>query len=219
MKFSPRAIQVLRNFSTINEGLIFKTGSRIKTMSPSRSILAAARIDSDVETQFAIGELNQFLAALSLFEDPEIVIQPEALDIKGENGRMLYRLADPSVIYAPSEKEIRLPDPEVSFILKNDVLSRVMKAMGIVGAPTIAVAGDGEKIYVQTHDAKNSSKSTYRVEVGETDKVFKFIFLADNIKLLPGDYNISISSKGLSHFISEDVEYWIALEGESEYKG
>lgn len=220
MKFDARTIQILRNFSTINEGLIFKQGNRLKTISSTKSIMASAVIEPEIEATFAIGELGQFLSALSLFEEPELTVHDRTLDIRGGMERMTYVLADQSVILAPPEKDIRVPDPEVRFTLKNEVLSRVLKAMSIVSAPEIAVVGDGDKIYIETHDGKHSARSTYRAEVGETDKKFCLVFMAENLKLLPGDYEVAISSRGLSHFSSgEQLEYWIAIEAHSTYDG
>lgn len=219
MKFSARTAQVLRNFSTINQSIIFKPGNQIKTISLSKTIMARARIDSDIEKTFAIYDLPQFLSAVSLFEDPELELGDRSVNIGSGRERIRYTFSEPSLILAPPEKEIQLPTPEVEFTLRNDVLTRVQKALGIIGAPEIAVTGDGEKIYVEALNTKNSSESTYKVEVGETDKTFRLIFLAENIKLLPGDYEVAISSKGLSHFKGEDIEYWVAVEQHSTYEG
>lgn len=219
MKLSARAIQVLRNFSTINQSIIFKAGSQIKTISQSKTIMARATIDTDIEKTFAVYDLPQFLSAISLFEDPELELGERSADIGNGRERIRYTFSEPSLILAPPEKEIQLPTPEVEFTLRNDVLTRVQKALGIIGAPEIAVTGDGEKIYVEALNTKNTSESTYKVEVGSTDKNFRLIFLAENIKLLPGDYQVAISSKGLSHFKGEDIEYWVAVEQHSTYEG
>ena len=219
MKFSARTIQILRNFSTINESLIFKQGNKLKTISQSKTILARATIDTDIESTFAIFDLSQFLSAVSLFEDAELKPEKSSMVISSGNEKIRYTFSEPSLILTPPEKEIVLPDPEVEFEIKNEVLTRVQKALGIIGAPEIAVTGDEGKIYLEALNTKDSSKSNYRVEVGETDKTFRFIFMAENIKLLPGDYTVAISSKGLSHFKSEDVEYWVAVEQHSTYEG
>jgi hypothetical protein len=128
-----------------------------------------------------------------------------------------YTYSEMSLMLAPPEKGIQLPSRDVEFELKNEVLVRVQKALSIIGAPEIAVTGDGHQVYIEALNTKDQSKSNYRVEVGETDKNFRFIFLAENIKLLPGDYNVTVSSKGLSHFKGDDVEYWVAVEASSTF--
>jgi hypothetical protein len=219
MKFSARTIQILRNFSTINESLIFKPGKQLKTISQSKTILARATIDTEIDASFGIYDLGQFLSAISLFEDPELTPGQQAMTISRGSEKINYIYSEMSLMLSPPEKEIQLPSRDVEFELKNEVLVRVQKALGIIGAPEIAVTGDGDKVFIEALNTKDQSKSNYRVEVGETDKNFRFIFLAENIKLLPGDYNVTVSSKGLSHFKGEDVEYWVAVEQHSTYEG
>lgn len=219
MKFSPRTIQILRNFSTINQSIIFKPGNQIKTISSSKTIMARATIDTDIDQTFAIWDLSQFLSAISLFDNPELIPHAKHMEISNGSEKLRYQYAEPSLIQAAPEKEIVLPSAEINFELKNDVLSRVQKALGIIDAPEIAVSGDGVNIYVEALNTKNSSDSTYKVEVGVTDKKFQLIFLAENVKLLPNDYQVSISSKGLGHFKTDDVEYWVAVEQHSTYQG
>lgn len=219
MNFSARTLQILRNFSTINESLIFKPGTQLKTISQSKTVLARATIDTEIDATFGIYDLGQFLSAISLFDEPVLTPGKSAMTISKGSEKINYIYSEMSLMLSPPEKEIQLPSIDVEFELKNDVLVRVQKALGIIGAPEIAVTGDGDKVYIEALNTKDNSKSNYRVEVGETYKTFRFIFLAENIKLLPGDYNVTISSKGLSHFKSSDVEYWVAVEDRSTYEG
>jgi len=219
MKFSARTIQVLRNSSTIHQSILFNPGKQIKSISQSKTIMARATIDTEIEKAFAIYDLPQFLSAISLFDDPELEVGDRAMTIRSGKEKLNYTFSEPSLILAPPEREITLPTCEVHFELKHEALVRVQKALGIIGAPEIAVTGDDGVIYIEALNSKNTSDSTYRVEVGETDKTFRFIFLAENIKLDQGDYAVSISSKGLSHFkgMQNDIEYWIAVEATSTY--
>lgn len=219
MKFNARTLQILRNFSTINQSIVFKPGTRLTTLSPTKSVMARATVETEFESSFAIFDLPNLLGALTLFEDPELSASSQVLEIREGGRRMNYMLADLSLVVEPPSKDVELPSPEVQFTLKSDEFSRLMKALAVIGAPQLAVTGDGETMYFETHNAKNPSESTYRVEVGKTDKKFKLIFLAENIKLMPGDYEVQISSRGLSHFKGVDIEYWIAVEHTSTYEG
>lgn len=219
MKFNARTIQILRNFSTINPSIVFKPGNEIKTISSSKTVMARATIDTSIDQQFAIYDLGKFLGAISMFESPELTLGQSAMVISEGNEKLSYTYAEPSLILVPPEKEVVLPSPEVEFDLPNEALNRVIKALGIIGAPEIAVTGDGDNIYVEALNVKNQSESTYRVQVGKTDKTFRMVFLAENIKVLPEDYRVSISSRGLSHFKANDIEYWIAIEASSKYEG
>lgn len=219
MKFSAKTLQILRNFSTINQSVVFKPGTVITTLSPTKSVMARATVDTQFESSFAIWDLPNLLGALTLFEDPELSSNSKILEIQEGGRRMNYVLADPSLVVEPPGKDVELPSPEVQFTLTNDEFSRIMKALAVIGAPQLAVTGDGETMYFETHNEKNPSESTYRVEVGKTQSKFKLIFLAENIKMMPGDYEVRISSKGLSHFKGTDIEYWIAIEHTSTFEG
>lgn len=212
MKFNSKTLQILRNFSSIEQSMTFVPGDVLRTISRSKTVMAMAKIDTEIEQSFAIYDMSQFLSAVSLFTDPEIDLGDSALTIRQGNEQLTYRYCDPSLIVAPPQKDIKIPDPEVSFSLKQDALAKVQKALSVIGAPEIAVIGDREKIYLTAFTSSDPSGSSFKVEVGETDKKFQMVFLADNIKVLPGDYEVEISSKGISKFEGDDVTYWIAVE-------
>lgn len=219
MKFSPRTIQILRNFATINQSIIFKPGSQIKTMSTAKTILARATIDSEFEKMFAVYDLSRFLAAVSLFNEPELQPREKFLEIIDGGEKLNFVYSDPSLIMSPPDKDIKLPSEDVIFDLTSDVLSKTMKAMGVLGSPEVAVVGDGEGIYLQAINSKDSTSSNYKVRLGDTEKTFRFIILPENMKILPGDYTVTMSSKGFSHFKGSDIEYWLAVESTSTYDG
>lgn len=218
MKFSARTIQILRNFSTINPSLVFKEGNELRTIAyPSRAVLARATIDTQVPSAFAIYDLSKFLSAISMFEEPDLVPTGQKAVITSGGERINWTLAEPSLILSPPDRGLGVVEPDVKFTLKNDILSRTIKALSIIGVPEIAVTGEDGKIHIEALNTKNSSESSYRVQVGETDKTFRLIFLAENIKLLPGDYEVVISKRGIAHFKSEDLEYWITIEQNSTF--
>jgi len=219
MQFDAKTVSILRNFSSINPSVLFKPGKNVATISPSRSILAKAVIPVEIEGEFAIYDLSQFLGALSMFDDPELVVGANAMQIRKGSEKINYRFAEPSLILSPPEKEVRLPDPEITFDLKEDVLTRTLKALSVIGCPELAVTGEDGVIYLEAINVKNDAASTYRVEVGTTTAKFRQVFLAENIKLISSDYHVNISSRGLAHFKGTDVEYWISTESSSTYVG
>jgi hypothetical protein len=211
MKFNARTIQILRNFASINEGMIFKPGQVIKTLSPTKSVMAKAVLENEIPQSFAIFDIPQFLSAVSMFEDPELTVNDTHMEIGSGKEKLKFTFSAPNLIHSPSDKEINLQEVDVEFDLKSDVLARTMKALSIIDAPCIAVTGDGQNVYLEAMDPDISTKSTYRVPVSETDKEFRYVFKAENLKLLQDDYRVRISGKGISHFKSADVEYWIAF--------
>lgn len=218
MKLSSRTLQVLKNFSTINPSLLFKTGNVLTTMSPMKTVMARATVKESFPRTYAIFDLSRFIGVLSVFNDPEIVIENSYLIISENNRVVNYTYADPEMIVTPPDKPIKFPDdPEVQFSLPSDVLSSVMKAMNILQLSEFSVSGNGSKIYVGAVDTKNPTGDTYKIEVGVTEHQFGMIFKSENIKLIAGDYDVKITSRGLGYFRGDDVDYWIPTESSSNF--
>jgi hypothetical protein len=219
MKFDSRTLQILKNFSTINPSIQFKPGKTLSTISTGKTIMARAKIAQDISGQFAIYDLSRFLGTISLFSDPELDVQEKFMEIREGQRKLNYTFTEPSLIVTPPDKDIKLPDPEVKFSLDATDLQEVLKALAVLSLPEIAVVGDGESITVQAIDSKNPSGDVYSVKVGDTTNVFRMIIRADNLKLLPGAYEVEISAKGLSKFTGAEVEYFVAVESNSTFEG
>lgn len=217
MKLETRTMQILKNFSTINPSLMFKPGSTLNTMSPNKTVLAKASIKEQIPSSFAIYDLSKFLGVLSLFDQPELQVEEKQMVINGGQQKVRYTFASPDAIVIPSEKEVNMPETEIKFKLTAEDLTKVMKAMGVMQLPEIAVVGENGEMSIQAIDSKNPSADSYRVVLGENANNFKMIFKAENIKIMQGDYDVSISSKGIGHFKGSDVEYYIATEANSTF--
>lgn len=218
MKFSENTIQILKNFSTINQSMLFSKGNVLKTISPQKTIFARAEIAEYIETDFAIYELPRFLGALSLFTDPEVELQSDRAIISAGKRRVVYTYADPSTFVTPPSKEISLNNPEVVFNLSFDELQKVQRAGNLFNLPEIAVTGDGEQLILSACNIDNPTSDTYKVVVDQSDYVFNAVFRNENLKFMSGeDYEVSISSKGISSFESNTLKYWIAVERSSSF--
>jgi hypothetical protein len=219
MKFDSNTLQVLKNFSAINKNIMFKPGNVIRTISDTKSVMAKSTIGQEIPKGFGIYDLSRFLGTLSLFNDAELDIQDSVVELREGKNKFKYALSDASLIMVAPDKDIVLPDPEIEFTLIQEALNQVMKALSVSQLPHIAVTGDGTTIHLQAIDAEGKTNDAYSVEVGTTSANFRMVFRADNIKLIPGNYNVQISAKGLSHFRGTNVEYWIAVESSSTYQG
>ena len=217
MQLNVKTINVLKNFSTINPSIVLKPGNVVSTISPNKTIMARATVPDEFNGTYGIYALNRFISALSLFENPEIQFGSESARISSENRSIVYHYSDPSVIMVPPEREIKLPSVDVQFRLTERNLQMVMKALGVLSLPEIAVVGDGEKVSVQAIDTKAGSADSYSILVGETDKAFRAIFRAENMKMMSGDYDVKLSAKGISQFVGAEAEYWIAIESTSTW--
>ena len=221
MKLSDKTLSVLKNFSTINQSILFKQGSKLRTISVMKNILAEATVTEEIPKDFGIYDLNQFLNGLSLHQSPELdFVNDGHVVIKEGRMRSKYFFADPNVIITPPDKAIDLPSEDVSFELSTDQLDKLLKAAAIYQLPDLAVVGANGVVKILVRDKKNDTSNDFSVTVGETAKQFSFNFKVENIKILPGTYDVSVSSKLLSRFTSknQDLTYFIALEPDSTFE-
>ena len=221
MKLSDSTLAVLKNFAGINNSILVKKGNQLRTISVAKNILAEAEIPEDFPRDVAIYDLNQFLNGLSLHQDPNLdFTQDSHITIKEGRRRVKYFYADPQVIIAPPEKEINLPTQEVCFQLESSSLEKLVKAAAVYQLPDLSVIGENGEITMVVRDKKNDTSNEYAVNVGETDKEFEFNFKMENIKIIPGSYDVVMSSKLLSEFTNTqyNLKYFIALEPDSTYE-
>ena len=220
MKLSESTVNLLKNFSSINQSILFKEGSKLRTISVMKNILVEANINEEFDKDFGIYDLNQFLNGLSLHASPELdFTNDEYVVIKEGRMRSKYFFADPSVIVAPPEKEITLPSEDVSFELTSQQLEKLKKAASVYQLPDVSVIGEAGVIKLVARDKKNDTSNDFCIVVGETDSEFVFNFKEENLKIVPGNYDVVVSSKLLSRFTNQniDVTYYIALEPDSSF--
>ena len=220
MQLSDKTLNLLKNFAGINQSILFKQGKTIRTISVMKNILAEVNVDEEFERDFGIYNLNEFLNAMSLYQDPQLDFKNESyVSIREGKTRSKYFFADPAVIVTPPDKSITLPSEDVSFELNTQQLDKLLKAAAVYGVPDLSVIGENGVVKIVVRDKKNDTSNDYAVVVGETAASFYLNFKVENIKILPGSYNVTISSKLLSRFVSEDknLVYYIALEPDSTY--
>ena len=220
MKLSDQTLNILKNFAGINNSILVKQGTQLRTISIAKNILAEAKVDEDFPRDFAVYDLNQFLNGLSLHQDPDLDFSPESyISIKEGKRRVKYFYADPNVIVSPPDKEITLPSDDVHFQLDSTALEKLLKAAAVYQLPDLSAVGEAGVVKLVVRDKKNDTSNEFAVVVGETDKEFSFNFKVENIKILPGTYNVIISQKLLSRFVNENynLTYYIALEPDSTF--
>lgn len=220
LKLSVDTVNLLKNFASINQSIYIKTGTELRSISIMKNILAEATIEEVIPKSFGIYDLPQFLNALDLYKDCELDFDGDDYVIVKEGiSKSKYFFSDPNVIVTPPDKSLTLPSQDVCFNLNTDQLSKLKKAAAILHLPDLSAIGDGETIRLVVRDKKNGSSNDYSLLVGETDSVFTFNFRVENLKILPGSYDVIISKKLLSKFqnLDFDVKYFIALEPDSTF--
>jgi len=221
MKLSDKTLSLLKNFSGINQSILFKEGDKLRTISVMKNILAEATITETFPKDFGIYDLNQFLNGLNLHQTPELDFENDKyVMIREGKSRSKYFFADPSVIVTPPDKEILLPSEDVCFELNTQQLDKLLKAAAIYQLPDLSAVGEAGVVKLVVRDKKNDTSNDFSIVVGETDSIFTFNFKVENIKILPGSYEVVISQKLLSQFTStdRDLKYYIAMEPDSTFE-
>lgn len=224
MKLSNETLGILKNFSTINSGIMFKKGNVISTVSPQKNILADAKVSETFDRDFGIYDLSNFLSVLSLFKDgAELEFDDKHVFVKGFGGRskIKYRFTDPSMIVAAPEKRPNLPSKDVVFDLTEDDFNWILKTASVLGSPNVAIESDGNEVFMTTFDVTNDSAHTNSMSLENvaTTSNYKLIFKTENLKMLPGEYSVEICSKGIAKFtgVSNSLTYYVTLETSSTY--
>jgi hypothetical protein len=223
MKLSNDTLNVLKNFASINQGIMFKKGKTIKTVSGGKNVLVEAVISEEIPTDFGVYNLNEFLSVLSLHkEEPVLEFEKDTVLISGLKGRskIKYRFCQPNMIVVPPEKPINMPDAEISFDISAEDFDWILRAANVLSSPNIVVESDGNKIYVSTVDVLDNSKHNDSLEVSDGNgDTYRMVFKTENFKMLSGGYSVKISSKGISHFKHKtvNIQYWIATETGSTF--
>ena len=217
MKLSSETITILKNFSSINQSIIFKPGNVIKTISPQKTVMASATVTDEFPVEAGIYNLGRFLATIGLREAPELEFGESSVTISEGDSSSSVRYADASMIISPPDKEIKIPGVDVSVDVTADQFKEVLNAAGVLGLPEVAFVGEDGVCYLKAIDSANPSADSHRIRVGETDDTFTLIIKTENLNILPGDYTVELSSKGISKFTGKNVTYFIAIESKSTY--
>ena len=224
MKISNKTLDVLKNFSEINQSIMIKKGNVLKTVSALKNILAHATVEETFPQDFAIYQLSEFIGVVTTMLDPQLTFHDKYVMLSQENGACTkYFYAEPTVVITP-DKDIDMPDVDIQFSLTNAQLVDVLKMASILQLSDVVVKGcsKSKRTYLAVTNKKNDTSNDYSIKVGEgCDTDFKMYFRTENLKMISDDYNVEVSSKGISHFTSKssNLNYWIALEPDSTYGG
>lgn len=213
MKFSENTILVLKNFSGINPSVMFRKGNVLRTISPQKTVMAQANIPDEIEGDAAVYDLSRFLSTLTLFDDPDVAFGNEKFTISSGRRKVGYTYASENMIVSPPNKEIELPSIDVSVKAEWNDIDSVRRAAGVLQVSDIAFVGKNGKISLCAKDVSNPTSDSYDVEIADYEGAdFNMHIKVDNFKLIPADYEISLSSRGMAHFKSEMIQYWIAVQ-------
>tara|TARA_B100001093_G_scaffold244894_1_gene234493 strand:+ start:4518 stop:5195 length:678 start_codon:yes stop_codon:yes gene_type:complete len=223
MELSENTLQVLRNFSGINQNLLIKTGTNLKTISEARNVVATADVTESFEKGFGIYDLNEFIGVMGLVDTPTLKFDEDFVTVSDSTGRskVKYFYAAEETLTSPT-KDVTMPEADVKFVLDNDTLNKLKKAASTLGHSEVSIKAKDGVLSLSVVENQNATSNAFSIDIdGEfkQDAVFNFIISISNLKILPGDYDVEISSKLITQFKNKEVpiRYWIALEKTSTY--
>lgn len=219
MKLSKETLTLIKNYASINSNLLLKPGKKLATMAVGNKIFSSATIAEDFPVQFPIYDVNELLSVLSLFNDPDIDFSEKYLTIQEGKASLKYFAAAIEGLIVPPDREANLGDAIITFDLDSGSLATVLRTAPILKVQGISFVGDGSTVSLVVADKKNATSNSYSTVVGTTDKAFKVNVAVENIKMLPGDYEVSISQRGIK-FKSKaaDLTYYVAIELDSKFE-
>ena len=222
MKLSQKTLSLLKNYSTINGNLVIKEGNKILTISDKKNVMSSSDIEESFDQSFGIYDLNEFLGAYSLVENPTLDFSNDSVTMSSGDSSITYRFSDTSILTSP-EREVGLPSTDLSVTLTSDTISNIRKASAVLNAPVVSIISEGgdSPIQCKVFDPSNPTANTYKIALPASASSVQcdFRFLVENLKMLPDDYLLSISSKLISQCegVNNNVKYWIALEKSSSF--
>jgi hypothetical protein len=215
MKLSEETVDILKNFSTINNGLLFKAGNVLSTVTQSMTVLAIANVQETFPREFAIYDLNRLLAKLSLYKDCELEFLEDRVKFISQDGKRTdsIRYCSPRVINSPPDKKVTPGEFLSTFELSAFDLQWQRKSAGISGSKHFVFVGDGSNVLMISNDMEDDSSDVSTTQIGTTDKTFTVAIKADNFKIIDGDYTVNIARKSVKfEHKSKPLEYHIALD-------
>jgi hypothetical protein len=227
MKLTEYTTQVLKNFSAINSNIVFSAGDTISTISEARNVMSTATIDQQIPSDFGIFDLNEFLGVLSLVDEPQMKIEEKYAVVGDTTGRskIKYFFTDIDMLTTPKQSQLEKAQAftnfEVNFTLDQDTMNKIKRAVSALGHKVVSVTPSNGAIALTVLDPENSTSNTFSIEIPGTyeSESFNFTWNIENLKILPGDYNVQLSSKLMSKWVHTEanVTYWIAIEKSSTY--
>lgn len=215
ISISKNTLAILKNFSGINSNLLVRPGNKISTISPGKNMMAEAIVDEEFDTEFGIWDLNKFLGVLSLFNDPTLYFGEKSVEIEGPESKVRYYYSEPKLLTAPT-KSVKMPETLISFTIYQDTFAEMLKASSVLQLPQITFESDGGSLNARLHDEDDVTSNTYGVNLGSCSQSFESTIDIEHLRLLPGDYQVTISKGPVAEFknLSIDLTYWIALKSE-----
>lgn len=222
MKLSNETMDILKNFSSINQSILIREGQTLRTISPQKNIMTKAIVKEKMPKECAIYNLPQFINVIDMLETdtdtPDLEFEDNFVSVTNNGNRVEYQYAEPTLIVSAPDKDLEMPSEDINFKLSQSDIQSVLKASLVMSLPIISIRSDGKSLTMTAHD-KTSSSNKYSIDLKHSDgvSVCNVDFKSENFRMIPNDYDVTISSSKISKFVNPNVTYWIAAESTSTF--
>ena len=220
MAISQNTIDLLKNFAGINSNILIKPGNKIRTISNYKNVMAEATVDETFEQEFGIWDLNKLLGTVSLFSDPEFEFDSKHMTIFGNGSHVRYYYSDPKLL-TTINKDIVMPESVLSLEFTDSDIREIHKASSVLQLPDLSISSEDGNMVIKVMDRKDPTSNSFSVDKGTTSESFDFYFKVENLKFMPGSYDVELCESKVAMFSHKnaDLKYYVALEPDSKYEG
>lgn len=218
MKFSKSDLVILNNFSSINEGVIFREGDTQRAMSVGRTIIAKAKFDLEFPRSFCVANMPQFVRIMEAFKEPSLDFREDHVRISDAASKATvdYFYSDP--LNAREVANVNLSsEPVHTFEISQEMFDKVSKLSKYLSVEHLRIYSKDGKLQFGTYSQAIKSNASF--EIGTTQRDFSCVFDLDNMMLLPCSYDVHIyqSPVLMAKFVAKDnypIEYIIVANSE-----
>ena len=149
------------------------------------------------------------------------------MQISNEIGSSVkYFYCEPKLITSLPPKALNMPAAVLQFPLTEKKLQELQKASSVLQVSDMSIYAEDGEVFAKVCDSKDNTTNSYSISLGSTEDCldsdysddFEFRLKMENLKLIPGSYDVQVGSKVITKFTSKNLNltYWIALESGSK---
>jgi hypothetical protein len=226
MNLSSQTIDILTNFSKINNGIVLSPGNSIRTK--TRAVYAEATVAETFPVEVSISDLQGFLRMLSLFKDPMLGFTPSHILIANTDrtAESRYPCAKPGSIAPCSNRKLIAPPVDtIRFTITQEQWATLQRALGVgmsrkryedLGIEHFKITSDGATVYVSTASRFPvlSSEYSFIVNTETHGHECNLVFSTGNAPLMAGSYEVTVNPN-YAHFRNTSgctVQYWVGSD-------
>lgn len=227
MQISKQTLQILKNISSINPTVAFKTGNTIFNASPSMSVLVKSVIEETFEKDFNIYDLTNFLSALDTMDSPFLEFRENYVRIASNGSYCDYYYCSPAIIGEEflnlNQKNPKLESPVSEFILSEDQIKTLYKMSSVLSLDFLKISTDKDlNVSISVVDSNSDSQNTFKTDTHTKAKEeFEFYLnlRVNNLTLIPSEYMVKVQYMdtpsgdkiGVTEFSTDQYKttYWV----------